>query len=70
MTYSEELEKLAKKSFEQFIRYIRENRNLYDTVEESEDEETVIEVLYWGEDEEEFIGRFYFNDKGEYLGRD
>lgn len=70
MTYREELEKKAKENFESFVRYIREDRNLYDTVEESEDEETIIEVFYMGEDEEEFLGRYYFNDNGEYLGTD
>lgn len=70
MTYREELEKKAKENFESFVRYIREDKNLYDTVEESEDEETMIEVFYMGEDEEEFLGRYYFNDNGEYLGTD
>lgn len=67
MTYRENLERLAKQSFERFINYIREDKNLYDMVEESEDEETIIEVFYMGEDEEEFLGRFYFNDNGELL---
>jgi len=67
MTYRENLERLAKQSFERFINYIRDDKNLYDMVEESEDEETIIEVFYMGEDEEEFLGRFYFNDNGELL---
>lgn len=70
MTYRDELEKRAKQSFERFSTYIREDKNLYDMVEESEDEETVVEVFYMGEDEEEFIGRYYFNDNGEYLKMD
>ena len=70
MTYREILEKLAKQSFEKFVNYIRENKNLYDMVEESEDEETIIEVFYIGEYEEDFLGRVYFDNNGIFLGTD
>ena len=69
MTYSEELEKRAKRGFEYFMIYIDEHSHLLTEVDE-EDGDTVVEVTYWGDDEEDFIGRYYFNDNGEYLKMD
>lgn len=69
MTYRDELEKQAKRGFEYFMIYIDEHSHLLTEVDE-EDGNTVVEVTYWGDDEEEFIGRYYFNDNGEYLKMD
>ena len=69
MTYFEKLEKLAKMSFEQFMLYINEHRNLYTKEDETEEGNTEIEVTDIDEDfNEELIGRFYFNDDGEFIG--
>lgn len=69
MTYFEELEKLAKMSFEQFMLYINEHRNLYTKEDETEEGNTEIEVTDIDEDfNEELIGRFYFDDDGKFIG--
>lgn len=69
MTYFEELEKLAKISFEQFMLYINEHRNLYIKEDETEEGNTEIEVTDIDEDfNEELIGRFYFDDDGKFIG--
>lgn len=66
MSYFEELEKRAKQSFEKFMIYIDEQAHLL-VNEDEEDDMTVIEVTYWGEHEEDLIGRFYFNDDGDFI---
>lgn len=69
MTYFEELKKLAKMSFEQFMLYINEHRNLYIKEDETEEGNTEIEVTDIDEDfNEELIGRFYFDDDGKFIG--
>lgn len=69
MTYFEELEKLAKMSFEKFMLYISEHRNLYTKEDETEKGNTEIEVTDIDEDfNEELIGRFYFDDDGKFIG--
>lgn len=66
MTYRDELEKKAKQSFGRFMNYIEENSHLITNVDEEENN-TVIEVVYWEENNEDFIGRFYFNEDGDFL---
>ena len=66
MNYFEELEKRAKQSFEKFMIYIDENSHLITNVDE-ENDNTVIEVIYWEENNEDLIGRFYFNEEGDFL---
>lgn len=66
MSYFEELEKRAKQSFSKFMNYIDEQSNLL-VNEDEEDNMTMIEVTYWGEQEEDLVGRFYFNDDGEFI---
>lgn len=66
MTYRDELEKKAKQSFDRFMIYIDEQAHLLIN-EDEEDGMTIIEVTYWGEHEEDLIGRFYFNDDGEFI---
>lgn len=70
MTYFEELEKLAKISFEQFMLYINEHRNLYIKEDETEEGNTEIEVTDIDDEDfnEELIGRFYFDDDGKFIG--
>ena len=64
--YRKELERRAKQSFDKFMNYIEENSHLITNVDE-EDNNTVIEVIYWEENNEDFIGRFYFNDDGDFI---
>lgn len=64
--YRKELERRAKQSFEKFMNYIEENSHLITNVDE-EDDNTVIEVIYWEENNEDFIGKFYFNEDGDFL---
>lgn len=70
MTYFEELEKLAKISFEKFMLYINEHRNLYIKEDETEEGNTEIEVTDIDDEDfnEELIGRFYFDDDGKFIG--
>ena len=69
MTYFEKLERLAQISFEQFMLYINEHRNLYIKEDETEEGNTEIEVTDIDEDfNEELIGRFYFDDDGKFIG--
>ena len=70
MTYFEELEKLAKISFEQFMLYINEHRNLYIKEDETEEGNTEIEVTDIDDEDfnEELIGRFYFDNDGKFIG--
>ena len=64
--YRKELEKRAKQSFDKFMNYIEENSHLITNVDE-ENDNTVIEVIYWEENNEDFIGRFYFNEDGDFI---
>lgn len=64
--YRKELEKRAKQSFDKFMNYIEENSHLITNVDE-EDDNTVIEVIYWEENNEDLVGRFYFNEDGDFL---
>lgn len=66
MTYRDELEKKAKQSFDRFMNYIEENSHLTTNVDEEENN-TVVEVIFWEENNEDFIGRFYFNEDGDFL---
>lgn len=66
MTYRDELEKKAKQSFDRFMNYIEENSHLITNVDEEENN-TVVEVIFWEENNEDFIGRFYFNEDGDFL---
>lgn len=70
MTYREELEQKAKQSFELFMICINDYSHLYTETEEDEDNNTIIEVIYFDNDDEEFIGRFYFDENGKFLGTD
>ena len=64
--YRKELEKRAKQSFDKFMNYIEENSHLITNVDE-ENDNTVIEVIYWEENNEDLVGRFYFNEDGDFL---
>lgn len=68
--YKDDLERLAKISYDRFVKYIYENNYLYTNKEEIENGEVEIEVLYMDENEEELIGRFYFNQDEKFLGTD
>lgn len=69
MGYFEDLDKLAKESFEKFMLYIDEHRNLLVNTSEDEDDNTEIEVTYYDFEngDEELIGRFYFDENGDYI---
>lgn len=69
MEYFKDLDRLAKKSFEKFMLYIDEHRNLLVNTSEDEDDNTEIEVTYYDFEngDEELIGRFYFDENGDYI---
>lgn len=69
MEYFKDLDKLAKESFEKFMLYIDEHRNLLVNTSEDEDNNTEIEVTYYDFEngDEELIGRFYFDENGDYI---
>lgn len=69
MEYFKDLDKLAKESFEKFMLYIDEHRNLLVNTSEDEDDNTEIEVTYYNFEngDEELIGRFYFDENGDYI---
>lgn len=69
MEYFKDLDMLAKKSFEKFMLYIDEHRNLLVNTSEDEDDNTEIEVTYYDFEngDEELIGRFYFDENGDYI---
>lgn len=69
MEYFKDLDRLAKISFEKFMLYIDEHRNLLVNTSEDEDNNTEIEVTYYDFEngDEELIGRFYFDENGDYI---
>ncbi len=68
MGYCKDLERLAKVSFEKFMLYIDEHRNLFINTNEDENDNTEIEVTDIDNDgNEELIGRFYFDENGDYI---
>lgn len=69
MEYFKDLDMLAKKSFEKFMLYIDEHKNLFVNTSEDEDDNTEIEVTYYDFEngDEELIGRFYFDENGDYI---
>lgn len=69
MEYFKDLDMLAKKSFEKFMLYIDEHKNLLVNTSEDENDNTEIEVTYYDFEngDEELIGRFYFDENGDYI---
>lgn len=68
MGYFKDLDRLAKISFEKFMLYIDEHRNLFINTNEDENDNTEIEVTDIDDDgNEELIGRFYFDENGDYI---
>lgn len=68
MEYFKDLDRLAKISFEKFMLYIDEHRNLFINTNEDENDNTEIEVTDIDDDgNEELIGRFYFDENGDYI---
>lgn len=68
MNYYETLEELAENRFENFINFVRNDKNLLYEVEESELGETEVEVEILDENEgTEFLGRFCFDEFGNYV---
>lgn len=68
MEYFKDLDRLAKISFEKFMLYIDEHRNLFINTNEDENDNTEIEVTDINDDgNEELIGRFYFDENGDYI---
>lgn len=71
MGYFGRLKKLAKESFDSFMRYIDEHKNLYSYNKKTDEGDTEIEVVDVDENfNEELIGRFYFNEDEDFLGND
>lgn len=68
MNYNELLNEKAQNGFENFVNFIREDKNLTYEVEENDDNETEIEVSIFDEDMcTEFIGRYVFDENGTFL---
>lgn len=68
MEYFKDLDRLAKISFEKFMLYIDEHRDLFINTNEDENDNTEIEVTDIDDDgNEELIGRFYFDENGDYI---
>lgn len=68
MEYFKDLDRLAKISFEKFMLYIDEHRNLFINTNEDENDNTEIEITDIDDDgNEELIGRFYFDKNGDYI---
>lgn len=68
MEYFKDLDRLAKISFEKFMLYIDEHRNLFINTNEDENDNTEIEVTDIDDDgNEELIGKFYFDENGDYI---
>ena len=63
-----DLEKLAKISYDKFIEHICEDNHLYINKEELENGNTEIEVFYIDENNKDLVGRFYFNQDEEFVG--
>ena len=63
MNYYETLEELAENGFENFINFVRNDKNLLYEVEETEVE---VEILDENEGTE-FLGRFCFDEFGNYV---
>lgn len=67
MNYYDILEEKAKADFEQFMNFIRNDKNLLYDITETENGETEIEVSVFDDNMcIDFIGSFAFNDNGEY----
>lgn len=69
MGYAEELEKLAKESFEKFMNYIDEHTNLLTETDEDENGNTMVIVTNWEDDgnNENYIGTYIFDEDGNFL---
>lgn len=63
------LEKMAKKGFEQFMDFVRNDKNLLYDITETENGETEVEIDIFDENEgTEYIGGFAFDNNGKYIG--
>ena len=68
MNYKEVLDEKAKRGFEEFISFIRSDRNLLYEVDESENGETEVEVNIFDENEcTDLIGYWNFDELGNYV---
>lgn len=69
MGYFNELDRLAKISFDKFMAYIDEHSNLLVNTTEDEDFNTEIEVTDYDDENgnEDLVGRFYFNNDEDYV---
>lgn len=70
MTVEQILERVAKKSYNEFMNYIDSCRDLIFNEEIVDDDDTVeVEVFILDDDEgEDFIGRYTFDENGCYIG--
>lgn len=68
MGYSEKLKELAKKSYNRFINYIRNQRHLLTDENEDENGDIVVIVTYFEENNEDYIGTYIFNEDEELIG--
>lgn len=68
MNYDDLLREKTKLGFERFINFIREDKNLLYDIDETEDDETEVNVEIFDDDMgTELIGTYIFNNNGEFI---
>lgn len=68
MNYDDLLREKTKLGFERFINFIREDKNLFYDIDETEDDETEVNVEIFDDDMgTELIGTYIFNNNGVFV---
>ena len=68
MNYDDLLREKTKLGFERFINFIREDKNLLYDIDETEDDETEVNVEIFDVDiGTELIGTYIFNNNGDFI---
>ena len=68
MNYDDLLRGKTKLGFERFINFIREDKNLLYNIDETEDDETEVNVEIFDDDMgTELIGTYIFNNNGDLI---
>lgn len=69
MNYDDLLREKTKLGFERFINFIREDKNLLYDIDETENDETEVNVEIFDDDMgTELIGTYIFNNNGDFIG--
>ena len=68
MNYDDLLREKTKLGFERFINFVREDKNLLYDIDETEDDETEVNVEIFDDDmSTELIGAYIFNNNGDFI---